>query len=53
MLNKVIGGICFVVGLMIVIGFPWISQYQFEALAKTGIIIGLILMAVGFYLMKI
>jgi len=53
MLYKIIGGICFVIGLMIVIGFPWIMQYQFEAMAKTGILVGLVLMAVGFYLMKI
>jgi prepilin signal peptidase PulO-like enzyme (type II secretory pathway) len=52
MLKQIIGGICFIVGLLIVIGFPWITQYQPEAIAKTGILLGLILMGIGFYLMK-
>lgn len=40
------------VGLSIVIFFPWITQYQSEQIAKAGILFGLILMGIGFYLMK-
>ena len=52
MIRQIVGGICFFIGLLIVIGFPGITKYQPEAMGKTGIIIGIGLMIFGFYLMK-
>jgi len=53
MITKIAGTASFVIGLLIVIGFPWVSQYQEARLARAGILLGLLLIAVGLFLMKI
>lgn len=52
MVKQIIGAVSFFVGLLIVIGFPWIKDYQPEEMAKAGIVIGIALIAIGIYLMK-
>jgi hypothetical protein len=52
MLNKIVGGGTFLLGLLIVICFPSIIRYQPEGMGRAGIVIGLILIAVGLLLMK-
>jgi preprotein translocase subunit Sec61beta len=53
MSNQIIGAGCFVAGLLILIGFPYISRYQPEAMGRTGIFIGILLMIIGIVLMKV
>ena len=53
MITKIAGAASFAIGLLIVIGFPWVSQYQEEKLARAGVLLGLFLIAVGLFLMKI
>ena len=49
---KILGGIIFVLGLAIAIGFPFFgaggSGFQAPALAKSGIFLGGVMMIVGF-----
>jgi len=52
MWSQIIGAGCFVAGLLIVIGFPDISEYQPESMSRFGVIIGIGLMILGLYLMK-
>jgi hypothetical protein len=52
MMNKALGAISFLLGLLFVIFFPDITDYQPEALATTGILIGFGLIAFGLYLLK-
>jgi hypothetical protein len=52
MLNKIAGAGAFLLGLLIVIGFPDMTRYQPEGMGRAGIIIGLILIVAGIYLMK-
>lgn len=52
MIKKILGAISFFTGLLIIIGFPWIRDYQPEEMARAGILIGVILVAIGLYLMK-
>jgi len=42
----------FLLGLAIVIGFPYIKEYTPDAMTNAGIIFGLILIGIGLYLMK-
>jgi hypothetical protein len=51
LLSKIIGGIVFALGLLIVILFPSMRDYQFDQQAFAGIVFGFVLMAVGFLLM--
>lgn len=53
MITKIIGAGSFLLGLLIVVGFPWIRAYQPEAMAKGGVLIGIILIVIGIVLMKI
>jgi len=48
--TKIIGGIIFVIGLLITILFPSIRDYQPDRFAATGIIFGFALMGVGILL---
>jgi hypothetical protein len=52
MLNQILGAGSFLLGLLIVIGFPSMTRYQPEGMGRAGIIIGLILIVVGLFLMK-
>lgn len=45
--SKFVGGIVFAVGLLIVILFPSIRDYQPDRLASTGILFGFAMMAAG------
>ncbi len=51
-LLKIIGGLAFLLGLSIVIGFPFFysgsSGFQFIERGKAGIIFGVIIMTIGF-----
>jgi len=51
LITKVIGGILFVIGLLFVILFPSMRDYQPDRFAFTGIVFGFILMAVGVLLL--
>lgn len=51
-MKKVIGAISLILGFLIVIKFPSIRDYQPEELAKTGVLIGIILIGIGLYLLK-
>jgi preprotein translocase subunit Sec61beta len=53
MLNQIIGACCFVTGLLILIGFPYILRYQPEAMGRAGIFIGILLIIIGIILMKV
>lgn len=48
--TKIIGGILFVIGLLIVIMFPSMRDYQPDRFAATGILFGMALMGVGILL---
>jgi len=47
LLSKIIGGIVFVVGLLIVILFPSMRDYQPDRMGQTGVIFGFAMMGVG------
>jgi len=53
LLTKIGGGIVFFVGLVIVIGFPWLTEYQPASMGRGGVIFGLILMGIGIWLMTL
>ena len=45
---KILGGLSFFLGLLITVYFPMYSgKYQTEAMSKTGILVGVILMILG------
>jgi hypothetical protein len=52
MLNKIGGAISFLLGVLILIFFPDILDYQDEKIATTGVIIAFGLIALGIYLLK-
>ncbi len=52
MIKKIVGVVSFIFGLLIIIKFPWISDYQTEKLGNAGILLGLLLIMIGLYLMK-
>ncbi|MEM5853726.1 MAG: hypothetical protein QXG39_02665 [Candidatus Aenigmatarchaeota archaeon] len=52
MLNKLLGVLSFVVGLIIVILFPDMRDYQPDAIAFTGVAFGIGLIVLGIYLLK-
>jgi hypothetical protein len=52
MMNKIFGAISFFVGLLIVLFFPDIREYQPEEISFTGVVIGFGLIALGIYLLK-
>jgi hypothetical protein len=50
-ITKIFGGLSFFVGLLIVVGFPYVQTYQPESMAKGAILFGLLLMGIGIWLM--
>ena len=50
--SKIIGGILFFVGLLFIIFFPSIRDYQPDRFAMTGILFGVVLMGAGVILLK-
>jgi len=52
MIRKIAGVVSFLVGLLIIIGFPWSKNYQPEQMARTGVLVGIVLLGLGIYLMK-
>jgi hypothetical protein len=49
--SKIIGGIVFVIGLLIVIFFPSAQDYQPDRISFTGILFGFGLMGAGIFLL--
>lgn len=50
MLGKILGGISFVVGLLMIILFPFFDRrIQVEGMSRGGVLIGGILMLIGLY----
>jgi hypothetical protein len=52
MMNKIFGAISFLLGLLMILFFPDIRDYQPEAISFTGVVIGFGLIALGIYLLK-
>ncbi|MEM5869782.1 MAG: hypothetical protein QXR09_01295 [Candidatus Aenigmatarchaeota archaeon] len=52
MLNKILGAVCLLGGILTVMFFPEIKDYQPEQISFTGVILGFGLIAVGIYLLK-
>jgi hypothetical protein len=52
MMNKIFGAISFFLGLLMILFFPDIRDYQPEAIGFAGIAIGFGLIALGIYLLK-
>jgi len=54
MINRIVGGFLFVLGLLIVIKFPFAHPtYQPFEMQRAGVIIGIILMIIGLVLLRI
>lgn len=53
LVTKIVGGAVFAVGLLIVILFPSMRDYQPERFALTGILFGVALMGIGIYLVML
>jgi hypothetical protein len=51
-MQKIIGIFCVIVGLSMVIFFPFLDKYQPEEMAKFVTIIGIILTGIGIFLLK-
>jgi len=49
---KIIGGVSFAIGLLLVVAFPTGRYYQPDRFAMSGVLIGLGLMAIGIYLIS-
>ncbi|MEM5773067.1 MAG: hypothetical protein QXL86_02460 [Candidatus Aenigmatarchaeota archaeon] len=52
MLNKILGAACLLGGILMVLFFPEIRDYQPEEIGFTGVVIGFGLIALGIYLLK-
>lgn len=52
MLNKIFGAASFLLGVLILIFFPDIKDYQPDEIGVAGIVIGFALIALGIYLLK-
>ena len=53
MISKIVGGLFILTGLFIVLGFPSIIHFQPERMGRAGVVIGIALIALGLFLMKI
>jgi len=51
LLSKIIGGVVFLIGLLVTILFPSIQDYQPDRMAFTGILTGIALMGAGIFLL--
>jgi len=50
MINKAIGSLMIVGGLGMIVGFPWVRDYQSDEFAKGGILFGIVLVVIGLFL---
>lgn len=50
--GKIVGGIIFVIGLLIAMMLPYVSNVslQPEGMSRAGVLLGIVLMGVGLYL---
>lgn len=52
MIRQLLGAVSFFIGLLIVIGFPFMKDYQPESMGRAGVVLGIALVGIGIYLMK-
>ncbi len=52
MIMKIIGGACILTGIFFIIFFPETKQFEFIQFTKTAIIIGIFLILLGIYLIR-
>jgi hypothetical protein len=52
MIKKIAGAVSLILGFLIIVNFPSIRDYQPEEIARTGVVIGIILVGIGLYLLK-
>jgi len=52
MLHKLLGLGFIVMGLYLIIGFPFLDKYQPEGMARIATIIGILLIGIGIFLAK-
>jgi len=52
MWEKILGGISFLLGLLILIFFPDMLDYQSPGMGTAGAVVGLGLLVLGIYLLK-
>jgi hypothetical protein len=53
MIQKIVGAGMLLLGLALVMGFPYIAEYTPDEMTNAAVIIGLILIVIGIYLIKI
>jgi len=51
-MQKIVGMILLLIGLSLIIFFPFLDKYQPEDMAKSAAIIGIILTGIGIFLLK-
>jgi len=51
-MQKVVGMILILIGLSLIVFFPFLDKYQPEDMAKSAAIIGIILTGIGIFLLK-
>jgi len=51
-MQKIVGMILVIIGLSLIIFFPFLDKHQPEEMAKSATIIGIILTGIGIYLLK-
>jgi len=51
-MQKIIGMILILIGLSLIVFFPFLDKYQPEDMAKSAAIIGIILTGIGIFLLK-
>jgi hypothetical protein len=52
MITKIVGLSFTLLGLSLIIFFPFLDKYQPEPLGKAAIFVGIILLGIGIYLLK-
>ncbi|MEM5766470.1 MAG: hypothetical protein QW423_02455 [Candidatus Aenigmatarchaeota archaeon] len=53
MFTKIFGIVCFIAGILMILFFPEIKEYQPEEIGFAGILVGFGLIALGIYFLKI
>jgi quinol-cytochrome oxidoreductase complex cytochrome b subunit len=51
-MQKIAGVFCVLIGVSLIIFFPFLDKYQPEEMAKSAAIIGIILTGIGIFLLK-
>jgi uncharacterized YccA/Bax inhibitor family protein len=51
LVGKVVGVVLLLLGVFLVIFFPWITKHQPESFGKSGILLGLIFLVIGLFLL--